>query len=361
MAATPLERLVTRLSFAANQAGRVAWYAGHGAAMRRAVKRIDAQHDAKYPGTRPQIRKPRGAVPSTRRMLADIATLLKRDLENVEAGLYPLPADTDGPLPARLAASRAFFADVPEVARRRRESAHQEARRERGADKRPRYYQQNFHFQSGGWMTRESARLYDMQVEVLFTGSANAMRRQALAPMAEELAGRDQRSLCYADIACGTGNFLVQMRRAFPRLPCLAVDLSEAYLSEARRRIGRTSIVKPAVAKAEALPLADGALDLATCIFLFHELPPKIRRLVAAEIGRVVKPGGLFIFAESLQTGDEPDYDGLLELFPQLFHEPYFVSYQKTDVAKLFEDAGFVLEGTTHAVFSKIMRFRRVR
>ena len=85
MAATPLERLVTRLSFAASQAGRVAWYAGHGAAMRRAVKRIDAQH----PGTRPKIHKPQGAVPSTRRMLADIAALLKRDLENVEAGLYP--------------------------------------------------------------------------------------------------------------------------------------------------------------------------------------------------------------------------------------------------------------------------------
>ncbi len=356
MAATPLERLVTRLSFAASQAGRVAWYAGHGAAMRRTVRQIDAQ----YPQSRPQIRKPQGAVPSTRRMLADIATLLKRDLDNVEAGLYPPPSETDGGLPARLAASRAFFADVPEVARRRRQSAYREVRHESGVNKRPPYYQQNFHFQSGGWMTQESARLYDMQVEVLFSGSADAMRRQALVPIAEELAGRDQRTVSYADIACGTGSFLAQMRRAFPRLPCLAIDLSEAYLGEARRRIGRTSTVRPVVAKAEALPLADGALDLATCIFLFHELPPRIRRLAAAEIGRVVRRGGLFIFVESLQTGDEPDYDGLLELFPQLFHEPYYPSYLTSDVAKLFENAGFALEGTTHAVFSKIMRFRRV-
>lgn len=360
MAATPLERLVTRLSFAASQAGRVAWYAGHGVAMRRAVKRIDAQYDAQHPGKRPQIAKPRGAVPSTRRMLADIAVLLKRDLENVEAGLYPLPADTDGGLSGRLAASRAYFADLPEVARRRRERSHQEARRETGAHKRPRYYQQNFHFQSGGWMTRQSARLYDMQVEVLFNGAADAMRRQVLVPMAKELAGRDQRKLIFADIACGAGSFLAQLRRAFPRLPCLAIDLSEAYLDETRRRVGRTSILKPILAKAEALPLHDGALDLATCIFLFHELPPKIRKLAAAEIGRVIKPGGLFIFVESLQTGDEPDYDGLLELFPQLFHEPYYASYLTTDVAKLFENAGFVLEGTTHAVFAKIMQFRRV-
>ena len=32
--------------------------------------------------------------------------------------------------------------------------------------KRPRYYLQNFHFQSGGWMTDDSASRYDTQVEV---------------------------------------------------------------------------------------------------------------------------------------------------------------------------------------------------
>jgi hypothetical protein len=37
--------------------------------------------------------------------------------------------------------------------------------------KRPRYYLQNFHFQSGGWMTDDSAERYDTQVEVLFNGT----------------------------------------------------------------------------------------------------------------------------------------------------------------------------------------------
>jgi hypothetical protein len=40
---------------------------------------------------------------------------------------------------------------------------------------RPRYYLQNFHFQSGGWMTDDSAERYDTQVEVLLNGTANAM------------------------------------------------------------------------------------------------------------------------------------------------------------------------------------------
>jgi hypothetical protein len=32
------------------------------------------------------------------------------------------------------------------------------------------------------------------------------------------------------------------------------------------------------VGKAEALPLADASQDAVTSIFLFHELPPKVRR-----------------------------------------------------------------------------------
>ena len=94
-------------------------------------------------------------------------------------------------------------------------------------------------------------------------------------------------------------------------------------------------------------------------IFLFHELPPDVRRAVAREIGRVMKPGGLFVFVESLQPGDEPDYDGLLEIFPALFHEPYFESYLEEDLEALFGEAGLVVESTTNAFFAKVMAFRR--
>ncbi len=149
------------------------------------------------------------------------------------------------------------------------------------------------------------------------------------------------------------------MRQAFPRLPAFAIDLSEAYLTEAMRRLGRRPKIQPVVAKAEALPLADASLDVATSIFLFHELPPAVRRAVAREIGRVMKPGGLFVFIDSLQPGDEPDYDGLLEIFPALFHEPYFKSYLEEDIEALFGDAGLVVESITNAFFAKVVAFRR--
>ena len=355
MAQNVLERWRTRFGFAVRQSGRVAWYAGHGAVMRRMVDRLEAR----TPGPKRRIGPPKGPVPSMRRLLSDVAQLLSRDLANAERGHYPVPEDEDGALPKLLSRSRAFFRDVPEVLRRRNHDRGREVV-EAGVANRPDYYLQNFHFQSGGWMTDESARLYDMQVEVLFSGAANAMRRQALVPMAEELRGRDQRRMAYADIACGPGTFLSQVRRAFPRLPAFAFDLSEAYLREAKKQLGRRPRLQPVVAKAEQLPLADASLDLATCIYLFHELPPEVRRAAAGEIARVIKPGGLFILVDSLQTGDEPDYDGLLEVFPDLFHEPYFRGYLADDLESLFTAAGFRTEGRSNAFLSKVLTLRRI-
>ncbi len=355
MPETPLERWSNRVGFAVRQGGRVAWYVGHGAVMRRMVRRLEARSDA----PKRVIRKPSQPVPNTRRLLADVAVLLGRDLANAEAGYYPMPEREDGALPGVLARSRAFFRDVPEVVRRRQHKVGREVADDAATAKRPDYYMQNFHFQSGGWMTEDSARLYDMQVEVLFSGSANAMRRQALVPIAEALRGRDQRRVTFADIACGTGSFLRQVRQAFPRLPALAIDLSEAYMAETRHRIGSRPNVRSLVAKAEALPLSDAGLDIATCIYLFHELPPDVRRAVARELARVIKPGGLLVFVDSLQTGDEPDYDGLLELFPALFHEPYFDGYLADDLEGMFVEAGFAIEGRSNAFFSKVLALRR--
>ena len=114
---------------------------------------------------------------------------------------------------------------------------------EKTRGRRPDYYLQNFHFQSGGWLTEESADRYDTQVEVLFKGTANAMRRQALPPLAEAFAGRDQRKLRLIDIGCGTGRFLDFVKQAWPRLPALGLDLSDAYIAHARRHLnaGRAS------------------------------------------------------------------------------------------------------------------------
>ena len=98
------------------------------------------------------------------------------------------------------------------------------------------------------------------------------------------------------------------------------------------------------------MPLADASVDIVTSIFLFHELPPDVRRQVTAEIARVLKPGGLFVFLDSLQMGDKPGWDGLLEAFPHRFHEPYFRRYAVDDLEGMFSAAGLAPELDVDAV-----------
>ena len=49
----------------------------------------------------------------------------------------------------------------------------------------PDYYLQNFHHQTDGYLSDHSAGIYDIQVEILFNGSADAMRRRIIKPLKE--------------------------------------------------------------------------------------------------------------------------------------------------------------------------------
>jgi len=121
------------------------------------------------------------------------------------------------------------------------------------------------------------------------------------------------------------------------------------------------SVIGPALAppvplpgKAEALPVPDQSQDAVTSIFLFHELPPKVRRSVFRECARVLKPGGV---SSSLQHGDLPDYDGLLDVFPESYHEPNYRSYLDEEFGAIAESCGLAHVRDVNAFISKVMVF----
>jgi hypothetical protein len=90
---------------------------------------------------------------------------------------------------------------------------------------------------------------------------------------------------------------------------------------------------------------------------MFHELSPKVRRVVFRELARVLKRGGRLVLVDSLQIGDEPDYDGMLELFPQSYHEPYYVSYLREDFGAIATACGLTHIRDVNAFVSKVMVF----
>jgi ubiquinone/menaquinone biosynthesis C-methylase UbiE len=330
----------------AGQSLRFGWYF----ALRRLV---DARSSRLSRGRRAY--RPQRPVPSTEELLGELWRLLVQDALAVRDGNYPAMEDDASSLLHHLERVRKMFADLPEAVARRATADAATARAEASAAGLPEYYAQDFHFQTGGYLTEASAELYDVQVETLFMGAAGPMRRTALAAIRRALAGRDQRSLALLDVGCGTGRFLRQVRLAYPAMTLKGLDLSQPYLDEARRQMRGLRGAELIAAAAEAMPLANSSVDVVSTIFLFHELPPPVRRQVASEVARVLKPGGALVFLDSLQMGDKPEWDGLLEAFPQRFHEPYYAHYTIDDLDAMFSGAGLYAQSTSTAFLAKLM------
>jgi ubiquinone/menaquinone biosynthesis C-methylase UbiE len=337
-----------RSAQAAGAALKAAWWTMTGLAARRVARPGPSAAPAAPPTAEPA---PKGFA---RRAWLEA---FEKDRRDVARGLYP--AMDDSPVNP-VSAARAFvdlLADAREVEARRRRNGAIEARDDAPSGLAyPAYYRQNFHFQTGGWFTAESARRYEGQVETLFAGTAGAMRRRALSLLAIAWRDRDHRDLRLADIACGSGGFLRDLSRTFPRARLFGVDLSFAYLEVARRRDGAQGVVQ---AQAERLPFADESLDAVTCVYLFHELPPRARAAVARELSRVLKVSGCLVLADSIQPADEPRLARLLEVFPAYFHEPYYSDYGATDLPGLFAAHGLIERSRDRAFLTKAILFEK--
>ncbi|GGY39764.1 class I SAM-dependent methyltransferase [Parvularcula lutaonensis] len=352
-----IERRMREAQYRAATTAKVGWFSTFYVMGRHIVGPLTKPGEVPKPSKTP--------APSLATMRAAFGQLFDDEWADIDRGVYRMPREfRERPDPFRsLSNARDYLREARAVAKRAHTPGGGVEVRERTSDDLPNYYRQNFHFQSDGWLSERSAKVYDTQVEVLFTGSADAMRRRALPFIAEEIRrlvreGRAESDIHFADVACGTGRLLSDVVDNFPDLSISAVDLSEPYLGEARRAAEGARNARFIGAPAEKLPFADGSVDILTTVYLFHELPPKVRREVAAEIARVLKPGGLYVHLDSVQYGDT-SMDALLEGFPAAFHEPYYDSYCKEQLAELFGEAGLEPDGQRVGFLSKASAFRK--
>jgi ubiquinone/menaquinone biosynthesis C-methylase UbiE len=338
-----------KLAFETAQMARIGWFFGQKLLAARLAKPVPLPE--KFRGRK---------TPDRQRLLRDLWQLIEQDWRNIANGVYAPPEDWRGNPLAGLRRAADFFADLRAVEARRHGDLAERLLDEPQPGRYPRYYLRKFHFQTDGYLSEASAERYDHQVEVLFGGGAAAMRRQALVPLRAALL--EQKGGPHAarllDLGCGTGELLREVKRNYPRLAVTGLDLSAPYLKVAERRLADWSRVDLVEAPAEAIPAPDASFDIVSALYLFHELPGRVRQAVAGEIRRVLKPGGTLILVDSLQTGDMPDYDALLDYFPYAFHEPYYASYLAEDLDRLV-GPGFTREGRSLAYFSKVATYRR--
>ncbi len=271
--------------------------------------------------------------------------LLAQDLRNVTDGIYPAQALRELPVDHYARQLPNLLTELPRLHRRRERVGYSELPVSAKLESYPPYYRRNFHWQSDGYLSRESAKLYDLSVEFLFLGAADVMRRQVALPMRQWADRRNASTpLRILDVGCGTGRTLQQLLFAFPEAELIGVDLSEPYVAFARQSFTDHTNATFVCDNGESLPFPNHDFDIVTSTYLFHELPKFTRRRVIAEMRRVLKPGGLAVVQDSVQRNDSATLMPVLDAFHRDFHEPFYRHYLEDDLEELFAESGIRVE-----------------
>ncbi|GLI61171.1 hypothetical protein VaNZ11_003459 [Volvox africanus] len=305
-----------------------------------------------------------------------------QDYDNIRAGIYPMPWDMT---PSHRQNNPLFM--LARTTQSMRESVATLRRRVRGqaqpmwlsSSLYPQYYTKTYHYQTDGWLSDRSARIYEHNTELLFLGRQDAMQRTSLLPIAEymreaTLGGRSPRDVKLLEVAAGTGRFHTFIKDAYPEMPSVVSDMSPFYLDRARnnlsywralrqpgRRLGGvddTGVTRFLQTAAEQIDAPDQEYDLVVCLYLFHELPEAVRRQAAAEFFRVLQPGGMAVLTDSVQLGDRPAWDESIGAFGD-FNEPYYRSYVSCDLGAMFEEVGFMCDTKYLCSATKTLSFRK--
>ena len=172
------------------------------------------------------------------------------------------------------------------------------------------------------------AALYDLTLWMLSLGREGVFRERVLR--LARLSPGEQ----VLDVGCGTGTLAIAAKRQVGTPGTVyGVDASPEMLSRANkkaRKAGVEIVFKNALV--EALPFPNGHFDVVLSTVMLHHLPGKLRRQCAAEIRRVLKPGGR-VLAVDFGTSP-PQKRGIVAHFHRHGH------ISLAEIVAIFSEAG---------------------
>lgn len=146
------------------------------------------------------------------------------------------------------------------------------------------------HDHANGVMTR--SRGYDLAGTLLFGGR----RRHAYRELVLRSGARPGDRVL--DVGCGTGYLTALLAEAVgPDGKAVGVDPSEAMVAQASE-VRSGAGTRYLVGFAESLALEDGSFDVVTSSLALHHIDEDQRQAAAAEMSRVLRPGGQVLVAD---------------------------------------------------------------
>lgn len=104
------------------------------------------------------------------------------------------------------------------------------------------------------------------------------------------------------ELGCGPGYFSPALATALPDGVLILADLQSAMLQPARQRTATCDNVGFVQVDAMTLAFESGSFDAVVVVLMLGEVPDRERCL--HELRRILRPGGVALFAESRRDGD---------------------------------------------------------
>lgn len=192
---------------------------------------------------------------------------------------------------------------------------------------------------------------YDLLTRVLgMNKSYDALVAQAdLAP-----------GLRVLEIGCGTGNVTTRVKRAEPRADVIGSDPDPRALARAQRKARGMTGIRFERAYAQELPFADSEFDRVLSSMMLHHLDDDVKAATAAEIHRVLRPGGELHILDI--GGPMTASDGLMAR--RMLHSPHVVGNLGDAIPRLLRTIGFdasVVASRPHRFVGRLTRYRATR
>lgn len=139
------------------------------------------------------------------------------------------------------------------------------------------------------------------------------------------------------DVGCGQGKSFKFLKNTFNPAALIGIDADVDILEKARKQAQHDAVeVQLMLGNGDAINMPDHSVDIVFCHQTFHHLVEQERAI--AEFYRVLKPGGLLLFAESTRAYI---HSWIIRL---LFRHPMEVQKTADEYLALIRRAGFSVE-----------------
>jgi ubiquinone/menaquinone biosynthesis C-methylase UbiE len=205
----------------------------------------------------------------------------------------------------------------------------------------PEHYKQHYNYAGNNFLDPDSISIYELQMELIFLGSFDAMRRLVLAPMKKHYRFSEGEGLRFLEIGCGTGRLTKFIKKAFPKAKITLLDASPIYLKEAQKNLMDYSRIDFIQGDALDLPFKADSFDAVYSSFLLHEMSNDVRKKLLYEAHRVLVTSGWLGVIDFIQHDDCRELNWVLDQHWFVGEEPYMRDFTMNSLSGIFKYTGF--------------------